>query len=258
MTVQENGTEPNGEMTRTTKDGHWPGRNLLLTAGLFYLGLIVLGIIAQIVRSDLIVSGDAAATVDRIASSGGMLTISFIADVASEVSFVLLGLTCYLMFRKTDGKTSFAMLLFVVVSGAFALINLMHICDAILLMDVGPASVVDADSVMNHLDMYSEGTYYAQILGWGPWLVPLGCLGHQSRLFPNAVSALLVIGGFGLTLQGFQHFLLPGMDDLFMFGGIISMLAEFSTCGWLIYAGIKDIGPEDEMKDDANKAGAVS
>ncbi len=72
-----------------------------MAAGLFYLGLIVFGMIAQMIRMGLIESDDAVATVDNIIASGGMLQVSFVSDIVSETCLILLGLTCFMIFKRS-------------------------------------------------------------------------------------------------------------------------------------------------------------
>jgi hypothetical protein len=228
-----NGTEP-------VTSGHWPGKKMVLTAGLFYLGLILFGMYAQITRMGLIVSGDPAGTVEKIIASNGMLQVAFVSDVLGYVCFLFLGLSCYIIFRKISNKIAVVMLLFVMVSGSYALANMLHILDAIQLVGGAvPLTGAEKDLVMSHLNNYDDGSSLAQVIGWGPWLIPLGYLVYRSGFAPKTLGIILMVGGIGLTIQGFQYFLLPGMGDLFMPGVIVSTIGEFSICGWFLYRGIK-------------------
>jgi hypothetical protein len=238
-----------GNSKKTKTAGYTPSRKIVLAAGLFYLCVIVFGIIAQITRMGLIESDDATATVDNIIASGGMLELAFASDIMSQTCFILLGLTCYLIFRKVNNLGAVVMLLFVVIAGTYAFVNMHHILDAIQL--VSGADPL-ADEVLAHLNMHEDGSVLAQIIGWGPWLIPLGYLGFKSDFFPKKIGMILMIGGIGLTVQGFQYFLLPSMDDLFTPVIVLSMIAEFSTCGWFLYRGVKgfDAMAEKETRTD--------
>jgi hypothetical protein len=246
-----------GNSNKTKTAGYTPSRKTVFAAGLFYLGVIVFGIIAQITRMGLIEPDDAAATFDNIIASGGMLELAFASDILSQTCFILLGLTCYLIFRKVNNLGAVVMLLFVVIAGTYAFVNMHHILDAIQL--VSGADPVMADEVSAHLNMHDEGTYLANIIGWGPWLIPLGYLGFKSNFFPKKIGMILMIGGIGLTLQGFQHFLSPSMGDLLTPFIVLSMVAEFSTCGWFLYRGIKgfDGAVEKERRVDPSDANTM-
>jgi hypothetical protein len=230
-----------------------PGKKILLAAGLFYLGLIVFGMIAQMIRMGLIESDDAVATADNLIASGVMLQVSFVSDIVSETCLILLGLTCFMIFKKVNNFVALVMLLLVVLSGTFALINMHHVLDAIQLFGgAGTLSPVEANAILAHLNRYEEGTILAQIMGWGPWLVPLGYLGYRSGFFPRTIAVILIVGGIGLTVQGIQYFLMPSMGDLMTPFIAVSVIAELATCGWFLFRGIKgfDGAVEKERRGD--------
>ncbi len=212
----------------------------MLTAGLLYLGLILLGVLAQLLRMEMIVPGDASATVDNIVSSGGLLQIALLSDIVMCSCFVLLGAVSYVMFKKTHDCVAWLMLVLVVVSGAYALYNLHNVLEAVQIVSgAGQLTAAEQGSVLVHLNAHEDGTYIAQVIGWGPWLVPLGYLGYRSRFVPKAIGFILIAGGIGLTAQGLQYFLLPDMGDLFAPGVILSIIGEFAICGWFLYSGIR-------------------
>ena len=232
-------------MDRDDQDGpgtraEWPTKRLVLTAGLLYLGLILLGMLAQMLRMDMIVPGDASATAANIISSGGMLEVALVSDIVMCSCFVLLGAVSYVMFRRTNGCVAQVMLLFVVVSGAYAFYNLHNVIEAVQMVNgIGQLTAAEQDLLLAHLNAHEDGTYIAQVLGWGPWLVPLGYLGYRSRFVPKVIGFVLMAGGIGLTAQGLQYFLLPSMGDLFAPGVVLSIIGEFTICAWFIYSGIR-------------------
>ena len=238
---------------------YWQSDKIVLRAGLLYLGVILFGIFAQIIRMGLIVPGDSAGTVGKIIASNGMLQIAFVSDILGYACFVLLGLTCYLIFKKIDNRIAFVMLLFVIVSGSYAFVNMLNVLDAINLFNGAvPLTGAETDMVLTHLNRLTDGSYLAQIIGWGPWLIPLGYLGYRSDFGPKIIGIVLMVGGACLTAQGFQYFLLPTMGDLFIPGILISMIGEFSVCGWFLYKGLKgfDRGAEKEKPTDRNDSDA--
>lgn len=238
-----------------------PGKKILLAAGLFYLGLIVFGMIAQMIRMGLIESDDAVATVDNIMASGSMLQVSLVSDIVSETCLILLGLTCFMIFKKVNNLVAVLMLLLVVLSGTYALINMHHVLEAIQLVGgAGPLSAAEMDAVLAQLDLHEEGSIIAQIIGWGPWLVPLGYLGYRSGFFPRMIAVILIIGGIGLTIQGIQYFLMPSLGDLMTPFIAVSVIAELTTCGWFLYRGIKgfDGVVEKEKRVDPSEVDAMT
>lgn len=220
--------------------GRMPSKKMVLTAGLLYLGVILFGMFAQMIRMELIVSGDSAGTVDRIIASNGMLQVAFASDILTYACYVLLGLTCYIIFKKINNKMAVAMLLFVLISGSYAFVNMLNVLDAIQIVSGAvPLTGAETDMVLTHLNAHEDGGYLAQIIGYGPWLIPLGYLGYRSDFVPKVIGAILMVGGAGLTAQGFQYFLWPSMGDLFVPGIVLSIIGEFAVCGWFLYRGSK-------------------
>jgi hypothetical protein len=246
------GTGGLGSVTNRDEESYRPGKKLVLTAGLLYLGVIAFGMFAQMTRMGLIESGNALATVDKIIASSGMLQVAFASDILGYTCFILLGLTCYHIFMKINNKVALVMLVFVIVSGSYAIINMINVLDAIqIVSSVGPLTGNEADMVLMHLNVHSDGSIIAQIIGWGPWLIPLGYIGYKSGFVPKAIGVILTIGGIGLTAQGFQYFLMPGMDAIFTPAVVASIIGEFSICGWFLYRGMKGFEvTSKEMRSD--------
>ncbi|MBI0582313.1 MAG: DUF4386 domain-containing protein [Methanomassiliicoccales archaeon] len=218
----------------------WPTKRLALTAGLLYLGVIIFGIFAQMARMDLIVPEDAGATVANILGSSGSLQLALVSDIAMCSCFVLLGVVSYVMFKKTHDCVAWIMLLLVVVSGAYAFYNLHNVIEAIQMVNgAGQLTVAEQEMVLALLNAHEDGTYIANVIGWGPWLVPLGYLGYRSGFVPKAIGFILIAGGIGLTAQGLQYFLLPDLGDLFAPGVVLSIIGEFAICAWFIYSGVR-------------------
>ena len=61
-------------------------------AGLFYLIFILTTVLASYVRSQFIVSGDAAATANNIVASQGLFRVGFVTELVSAVFFLLVGM----------------------------------------------------------------------------------------------------------------------------------------------------------------------
>ena len=64
---------------------------------------------------------------------------------------------------------------------------------------------------MLHMDMYTSGTFIAQILGWGPWLFPLGYMGYMSGYFPKVLGILLMVSCFIHMSDALVYFVAPEM-----------------------------------------------
>ena len=64
------------------------------------------------------------------------------------------------------------------------------------------------------LDTQHYGLLIAQIF-FGLWLVPLGYLAFKSRMFPTALSVVLIVGGICYLVDLLAAFLLPASANNF-------------------------------------------
>jgi hypothetical protein len=77
-------------------------RNNGRMAGLFYLIFILTTVSASIVRSRLIVSGDAAATANNIMGSELFFRIGFVTELVSAVFFLLAAWALFVLLKPVN------------------------------------------------------------------------------------------------------------------------------------------------------------
>jgi len=88
-------------------------------------------------------------------------------------------------------------------------------------------------------DLYLHGYEIANIF-FALWLVPLGLLVYKSDFLPRAMGILLIVGGSGLLINVFVHFLLPGhqiINDSLL---IPQFFAEALFTLWILIRGINE------------------
>jgi hypothetical protein len=73
-------------------------------AGLLYLLNAIFSGFALYVRSSLFVSGDSAATVNKILSSGMLFRIGIVSDLIGQVFQILMALALYELFKTYNKK----------------------------------------------------------------------------------------------------------------------------------------------------------
>ncbi len=213
-------------------------------AGWAYLSVALFGMGAQAIRMFLLEPGHAEATVENIINNESLFLAAIMSDIIMLTAYLLLGVFAYLLFKNVNGRISLLMLSFVVVSSAVAGLNVLNQFAALqLLGNADYLAAIPHDlliaQVMHYLDMYESGTYIAQIMGWGPWLFPLGYMGYRSGYFPKFLGIMLMLGSVGLTFEGFRFFLLPDQQIVSAPGIIIATMAELTTIGWLIFRGVR-------------------
>ncbi|HEU5305421.1 MAG TPA: DUF4386 domain-containing protein, partial [Gemmatimonadales bacterium] len=78
-------------------------KTLARTAGVLYLIVDISGVFAQfLVRSRLVVPGDAAATASNIVASEWLFRIGFVSDLLANTCYFLLALVLYVLLKPVN------------------------------------------------------------------------------------------------------------------------------------------------------------
>lgn len=219
-------------------------KNTAKIAGLLYLLLIVFGVLAQVIRSKLIVPEDAAITASNIMASAWQFRLSFVSDLLMIMCFLLLPLVLYTLLKPINKNIALLMVIFVLVSVPIMFINMLfHFAALLLLSGADYLTVFTADQlyaqVMFFLNLYTTGVMVATIFH-GLWLFPLGFLVYKSGYFPKILGIFLMMACFGFLIESFAFFLLPPSYVAITYPGIVfEIIGEFGFCGWLLIKGAK-------------------
>ena len=220
-------------------------KSLARTAGSLYLIVAVFGIFAElVVRSSIVVSGDAATTADNIRASATQFRLGFVSDLVQATAFLLTAMALYLLLKHVNRLVAQAMVVFVAVGVAMMCLNLLNQWVALSIATgrdyVNVFGSAGSDTLtMLFVDMQHDGYLIAQMF-FGLWLLPLGYLVVRSGYFPKALGLLLVIGCVGYLVDLFAHFLAPGI------AGTISpvvlapaAIGELAVVAWLLVRGVR-------------------
>ncbi len=213
-------------------------------AGLLYLGVIVFGVLAEfLVRSKLIVPGDATATANNIMASEGLFRLGFAMDLIMIACFMFLPLVFYVLLKPVNKNHALLMVIFVLVSVPISFVSMIYHFGS--LQFLSGADYLTAFTtgqlhaqVMSYLDLYRTGVSIATIFH-GLWLLPLGYLVYKSGYFPRIFGVLLMIACFGFLIQALTFFFAPSYEVITYPGAVIMIIAEFGFCGWLLVKGAK-------------------
>ena len=213
-------------------------------AGFLWLLMFIFGPIAQIVRSKLFVTGDIEVTAHNIMANEFLFRLGFVSDLIMMVIFLLLPLVLYKLLNTVDKNLSILMVIFVIVSVPINMLNLLNEFSSLhLLSGVDYLSVVEVSQLkvqaMISYDLYLHGYEIANIF-FALWLVPLGFLVYKSGFLPRFLGILLVVGGCGLFLEVFIHFLFPNCVIVNTILLIPQTIAEFSFLAWTLIRGINE------------------
>ncbi len=224
-------------------------KKIARTAGLFYLMTILLGVFAEVVvRSNLIIPGDATATAKHLQESEALFRLGFMSDLLMMTCYLLLAFTLYVLLKPVNKNLSLLFVLFTLASVAIMSLNMLNQFAALLLLTgVDYLTVFSEDQLhafaLFFLNLHKYGYFIAQIF-FGLWLLPLGYVGFKSGYFPKVLGILLILACFGHLIQFFQIFLLPGYEAITYPGLAIATLGEFSLCFWLLIKGVNDHQPD--------------
>jgi hypothetical protein len=213
-------------------------------AGLLWLFMFIFGPIAQIVRSKIFVIGDIEATANNILANEFLFRLGFVSDLIMMVIFLLLPLVLYKLLNTVDKNLSILMVIFVIVSIPINMLNLLnefsslHLLSGADYLSVFEIRQIKAQAMLSY-DLYLHGYEIANIF-FALWLVPLGILVYRSGFLPGVLGILLVVGGCGLLLEVFIHFLFPNCVIVNTILLIPHTIAEFSFLIWILVKGVNE------------------
>jgi hypothetical protein len=183
-------------------------------AGFLYLITVPLGILGILyVPSTLLVSGDAASTVNNIMANDLLFRLSIISALFIQVCYIFIVLLLYKLLKSVNQNQALLMVVFMLVSIPITMFNEVNNLAALLLAgDTGYLSIFTVDQVqalvLVFLDFHKYGINIASIF-WGLWLLPMGYLVFKSDFIPKFVGVALLITGFGYVVDFFIVFLFP-------------------------------------------------
>ena len=209
-------------------------------AGLLYLILAICGGFAEFfVRQNLIVPGDAAATVEQILASETLFRLGFVSELVGQAIFILLALVLYRLLRQVNRNQAVLMVVLVVVAVTITCLNMLNQFAALLLLNGGdylavfPAEQLEA-MVLLFLNLHKVGYLIAQVF-FGLWLLPLGILVYRSGFLPRIIGVLLMVACFGYLADVLTFSLLP---DFELVVSEFTFVGELLLMLWLLIKGV--------------------
>ena len=213
-------------------------------AGFLWLLMFIFGPIAQVIRSRLFITGDMETTAHNIMANEFLFRLGFASDLIMMIIFLLLPLVLYKLLNKVDKSLSILMVIFVIASVPLNMLNLLNeftslqlLSGAAYLNAIG-ASALHAQAMLSY-DLYLHGYEIANVF-FALWLVPLGMLVYKSGFLPRVLGILLVVGGCGLFIEVFMHFLSPGATLISEIILMPQFVAESAFTLWILIRGINE------------------
>lgn len=221
-------------------------------SGVLYLVIIVLGLSSELlIRSHLIVAGDAAATAENIMVSPGLFRAAFAFDAIMVLCDVALTVLLFQLLRPVSDTLSLIAAAFRLTQAVVLGFNLMNFFAPVLILG-GSVSLAAFDTDQIHglasffLTLHGYG-YDLGLLFFGLSNLVLGYLVVRSDYFPGILGYGLQAAGVVYLAGSLTRFLLPEYVSLVQPAYIVPVIAELSFCLWLLIKGVRT-RPKDAVK----------
>jgi hypothetical protein len=219
-------------------------RGVARLAGFIYLLVIAGGIFAEfVVRSRLVVEGDAAATASRIAASQPLFRAAFAIDLVVFSSDVFLAVAFYVLLKPVN-RTLALLALFWRAGEAFVVgVNtLSHFVVLQLLSGADYLKAFAGDQLsalaMLALNAFAMG-YDIGLVFFGFGLAVLGYLFLRSRYIPRVLAVLLSSASVAYLIGSFVRILAPAYAEAVSPIYLLPLVAELSLALWLAVRGVR-------------------
>lgn len=212
-------------------------------AGALYLLIIVCGIFAEVVvRSSLIVAGDAAATAGNLQASGLLFRAGFVADSIMLVSDVAIAVLFYVLLQPVSKPLALMAAAFRLIQAAVIGSSLLFYYSALLLLNgSGYSASIEPQQLhalaMLLLDMHSHG-YDLGLLFFGMSSLILGYLVVRSTYLPAILGYGLMAAAPVYLVGSLVRFLCPEYLPVITPLYVVPLLAELAFCLWLLIRGV--------------------
>jgi len=197
-------------------------------AGIWYLADILILMFSYLfVDEKLLVSGDAAASLNNINFNKPLFYLGCAAFFIGYACLVMSALTLMKLFKTIDSKQATLIPVFLIIGVAIVFIG--------KVIELYGAAAQNADllALRESIDMSAE-------ILWGLWLVPIGLLIFKSDFMPKIIGILLLVTCLGHWVDFAKFFFVPGLPEIAMtVYYIVAMVGEFGLVLWLLIMDVK-------------------
>jgi len=222
-------------------------QRLAQLAGLLYFSMLPTTGIGYFSAQFLLANGGVAAAA-QIAVSRSYLEFGVLAGAVGFVTWLVVGVLFYQLFRPVSDRACKLLLVFVVASVTLILAALARRMDALSLVGQSQLLGVGAEQLrlLAALTMRSsDNLMQVSVIFWGLWLVPLGYLVYRSGFMPKTLGVLLVFGApwyvamfVGGVLEP-DYLKTPFAQVMNYAFGIPEIVGEVGTGLWLMIRGTR-------------------
>jgi len=213
-------------------------------AGILYVLTSIPGAFSLLyVPPHFIVSGDPAATANKIAMSEFVFRLGIISEMAGFIGFIFVVRALSRLLVGVNKSHASLMVTLMLVSIPISLLNVLNEIAALtLIRGADFLSVFDKPQrdalAMLFLNLHFQGFMVAQVF-WGLWLIPFGVLVFKSGFLPRILGVLLIIACFGYLANSLVAFGVLPADVVSRVVGQLT-ICELPIILWLLIRGAKD------------------
>jgi hypothetical protein len=210
-------------------------------AGILYLIIIIAGMFGELlVRSKVIVSGDASATAHNIMNSELLWRIGITVDLIMHLCDLPVMLVLYCLLRPINKDIALLNLLFNVIQTAVLVANKLNLVMVLFLLSENTYL-----QTFNPNQLHTLSYLFIKLhdFGFGIGLIFFGfvCLieGYlifKSSYFPKAIGILMAMAGICYLSNSFALLLAPKWANFLIM--MPCLVAELSLSLWLIFKGV--------------------
>jgi hypothetical protein len=224
-------------------------------AGVLWLLVIITGLVAFIIRSPLMVRGNAAATTSNILANESMFRLAFVSDLVAGICYLGVTVLLYRLMKPVSGSVALLAAFFglagVIVGSATAITGFSTF---IVLGDGQYTNTFTASQLqaMAHVFLRLDAFGFSTaMVFFGLQMLSVGILIVRSTFLPRILGLLLAIGGSSYIISSIATFLAPALGArLTPFIVPLALLGEGSLTLWLIIKGMN----EQRWMDQRNAA----
>ena len=221
----------------------WSPRLQARIAGGLYLIVIAGGVFAElVVRGQLVVTGDAAATAHNIMAHQTLYRWGFFVELFYCVCNVPLTVIFYNLFKVVNRNVTLMMVILDLTVNAIEVVSLLgHFAPLLILggghyMSAFTAEQVQAASYVS-IELFEHGFAIA-LFFFGFDCFAMAYLIYNSTFLPRLIGVLLAIEGVGYLVNSTALFLAPTLQPRIFPYFAPTALAEIALALWLLLVGV--------------------
>lgn len=210
--------------------------------GLLYLALGITGMIGfLLIRPQIFVEGDSAATLANLVGNDGLARLGLVAEMGIVVAQALAAIWFYKLFRSINHVAAWALAIFGILNAVAIMASAAFLGTAqTIAFDPGVAIGGDAAGTVQLMYELSTNSWGVGALFFGLWLIPMGYVAATSGRMPVWLGRILIVGGVSYVLSAFAKYGISGIDSWLVDSlAVPATIGEFWMIGYLLTVGIR-------------------